>query len=165
VAGPASSPSAIIIADSERLNRDVDTLPLRTIESAVGMYMAIKAISTPEARAVARPSNVAAGLCRSMFVACEQGQIAKAQRLSNPITELTYALFREPNPVPLKYALSLLGLMSPGVRLVRLPLVELADRAKIEIRVVMAEVCDENAEDMIGSMCGPGHGNRRVVAG
>jgi Dihydrodipicolinate synthetase family len=161
VAGPASSPSAIIIADSERLNRD-DTLPLRTIESAVGMYMAIKAIATPEARAVARPSNVAPGLCRSMFLACEQGQIAKAQRLSNPITQLTYALFREPNPVPLKYALSLLGLMSPGVRL---PVVELADQAKIEIRVVMAEVCDENAEDMIGSMCGPGHGNRRVVAG
>jgi 4-hydroxy-tetrahydrodipicolinate synthase len=126
------------------------------------MYMAIKAIATPEARAVARPSKVAPGLCRSMFLACEQGQIAKAQRLSNPITQLTYALFREPNPVPLKYALSLLGLMSPWVRL---PVVELADQAKIEIRVVMAEVCDENAEDMIGSMCGPGHGNRRVVAG
>jgi 4-hydroxy-tetrahydrodipicolinate synthase len=107
-------------------------------------------------------SNVAPGLCRSMFLACEQGQIAKAQRLSNPITQLTYALFREPNPVPLKYALSLLGLMSPWVRL---PLVELADRAKIEIRAVMAKMCDENAEDMIGSMCGPGHGNRRVVAG
>jgi dihydrodipicolinate synthase/N-acetylneuraminate lyase len=82
--------------------------------------------------------------------------------LSNPITQLTYALFREPNPVPLKYALSLLGLMSPWVRL---PLVELADRAKIEIRAVMAKMCDENAEDVIGSMCGPGHGNRCAVAG
>jgi hypothetical protein len=51
--------------------------------------------------------------------------------------------------------------MSPRVRL---PLVELADQAKIEIRAVMAKVCDENAE-VIGSMCGPGHGNRRAVAG
>jgi hypothetical protein len=52
--------------------------------------------------------------------------------------------------------------MSPKVRL---PLVELADQAKAEIGTVMAKVCDENAEDMIGSMCGPGHGNRRAVAG
>jgi len=62
-------------------------------------------------------SNVAPGLCRTMFLACKQGQMAKAQRLGDPIAQLTYALFREPNPVPLKYALSLLGLMSPKVRL------------------------------------------------
>jgi hypothetical protein len=52
--------------------------------------------------------------------------------------------------------------MSPKVRL---PLVELADQAKAETRAVMAKVCDENGEDMIGTMCGPGHGNRRAVAG
>jgi 4-hydroxy-tetrahydrodipicolinate synthase len=49
-------------------------------------------------------SNVVPGLCRSMFLACKQGQMVKAQRLGNPIAQLTYALFREPNPVPLKYA-------------------------------------------------------------
>jgi 4-hydroxy-tetrahydrodipicolinate synthase len=102
-------------------------------------------------------SNVAPGRCRNMFLACKHGQMAKAQRLGDQIAQLTYALFREPNPVPLKYALSLLGLMSPKVRL---PLVELADRAKAEVAGVMAKMCDESAQDMIGRMCGAGHGNR-----
>ena len=105
-------------------------------------------------------SNVAPGLCRSMFLACKQGQMVNAQRLGNAIAQLTYALFREPNPVPLKYALSLLGLMSPKVRL---PLVEPADQAKAEIAAVMAKMCDENAEDMIGRMCRPKHCNHQVL--
>jgi 4-hydroxy-tetrahydrodipicolinate synthase len=105
-------------------------------------------------------SNVAPGLCRSMFLACKQGQAAKAQWFANPIAQLTYALFREPNPVPLKYALSLLGLMSPKVRL---PLVELADRAKAEVAAVMSKLCDENAEHLIGRMCRDQHGNRRAA--
>jgi 4-hydroxy-tetrahydrodipicolinate synthase len=107
-------------------------------------------------------SNVAPGLCRSMFLACKQGQTVVAQRLGNPIAQLTYALFREPNPVPLKYALSLLGLTSPKVRL---PLVGLADQAKVEIAAVMAKLCDENPECIIGAMSGPKHCNHRVVAG
>jgi 4-hydroxy-tetrahydrodipicolinate synthase len=104
-------------------------------------------------------SNVAPGLCRSVFLACKLGQTTKAQRLGNPIAQLTYALFREPNPVPLKYALSLLGLMSPKVRL---PLVELADQAKAEIAAVVAKMCDENAEDMIGRTSRPKHFNHQV---
>ncbi len=106
-------------------------------------------------------SNAAPGLCRSMFLACKHGHLAKAQRLGIPIAQLTYALFREPNPVPLKYALSRLGLMSPKVRL---PLVELADQSKAEIAAVMAKMCDENAEAMIGGMSGAGRGDRRAVA-
>src|ERR1700748_2152886 len=90
-------------------------------------------------------SNVAPGTCRGMFLACKQGQTATAQRLGSQIAQLTYALFREPNPVPVKYTLSLLGLMSPKVRL---PLVELADRAKAEIAAIVAKMCDENEEDM-----------------
>jgi hypothetical protein len=88
--------------------------------------------------------------------------MAKAEQLGNPIAQLTYALFREPNPVPLKYALSLLGLTSPKVRL---PLVGLADQAKVEIAAVMAKLCDENPECIIGAMCGPKHCDQRVVAG
>jgi 4-hydroxy-tetrahydrodipicolinate synthase len=108
-------------------------------------------------------SNVAPGLCRALYLACRQEQMSKAQRLSNPIAQLTYALFREPNPVPLKYALSLLGLMSPKVRL---PLVELADRSKGEIAAVMSKLCDEMSDCMIGTMRGRQHGEGRVaVAG
>jgi 4-hydroxy-tetrahydrodipicolinate synthase len=58
-------------------------------------------------------SNVAPGLCRDMFLTLRQGQITRAQRLSHPIAQLTAALFRETNPAPVKFALSLFGLMTP----------------------------------------------------
>ena len=67
-------------------------------------------------------SNVAPGLCRSMFLECKRGQMARARRLAIPFSRLTAALFRESSPAPLKYALSLFGLMLPNARL---PLVEL----------------------------------------
>ena len=69
-------------------------------------------------------SNLAPGMCRNMFLACRQGQITSAQRWAVPIAKLTAVLFRETSPAPLKYALSLLGLMSAKVRL---PLVEVTD--------------------------------------
>jgi 4-hydroxy-tetrahydrodipicolinate synthase len=97
-----------------------------------------------------------------MFLACKQGQTARAQRLGNSISQLTYALFRDPNPVPLKYALSLLGLMSPKVRL---PLVELADQTKAEVAAIMSKLCDENEEPLIVRMCRPQNAIRRAAAG
>jgi len=60
-------------------------------------------------------SNVAPGLCHDMFLTSRQGQITRAQRLSYPIMQLTAALFRETNPAPVKFALSLFGLMAPRV--------------------------------------------------
>jgi 4-hydroxy-tetrahydrodipicolinate synthase len=107
-------------------------------------------------------SNIAPGLCRSMFLACRQGQIATAQRWAVPIAKMTAALFRETSPAPLKYALSLLGLMSPKVRL---PLVELTSQSKAEVAAVMAHICDHYAEHLIGKMCEPEHVGRRAVAG
>jgi 4-hydroxy-tetrahydrodipicolinate synthase len=107
-------------------------------------------------------SNVAPGLCRNMFLACRQGQIASAQRWAVPVAKLTVALFRETSPAPLKYALSLLGLMSPQVRL---PLVEMTDPTKANVAAVMASVCGDYSDYVIGKMCGAGHGDRRAVAG
>src|ERR1700734_2599908 len=66
-------------------------------------------------------SNVAPGLCRNMFLAWRQGQWARAQRLARAAAPVTAALFRESNPVPLKHALALLGLISPAVRLPLVP--------------------------------------------
>jgi 4-hydroxy-tetrahydrodipicolinate synthase len=97
-----------------------------------------------------------------MFLACRQGQIATAQRWAVPIAKMTAALFRETSPAPLKYALSLLGLMSPKVRL---PLVELTSQSKAEVAAVMAHICDHYAEHLIGKMCEPEHVGRRAVAG
>ena len=97
-------------------------------------------------------SNVAPGLCRNMFLAWRQGPAARAQRLARPIAQLTAALFCETNPVALKYALSLFGLMSPRVRL---PLVELSDQYKPGIAAILTELCDTCAGAMIGRIGGP----------
>jgi len=103
-------------------------------------------------------SNVAPSLCRNMFLECKQGQMSRAQRLAIPFTQLTAALFRESNPAPLKYALSLLGLMSPKVRL---PLVELTNPTKAELTGILAQVCDGYSVSMIGKSRGPAHSNVR----
>ena len=93
-------------------------------------------------------SNIAPGLCRNLFLAWKQGQSVRAQRLARPIAELTAVLFRETNPVPLKQALALLGLMSSAVRL---PLVGLSEPHRIELSEVLFRMCREHAQQMIGS--------------
>lgn len=94
-------------------------------------------------------SNVAPGLCQSMYLGWKHGQSVRAQRLARPLAQLTAVLFRETNPVPVKHALSLLGLMSPAVRL---PLVGLSDQSRAELSQVLFRMCDEYSEHMIGSL-------------
>jgi 4-hydroxy-tetrahydrodipicolinate synthase len=106
-------------------------------------------------------SNAALGLCRDMFLAWKQGQTARAQRPALALAQLTSALFRESNPVPLKYALSLFGLMSPTVRL---PLVELSDQSKTEVAGVLARLCDAYSGSMIGKIGGSIRASRRVMS-
>jgi 4-hydroxy-tetrahydrodipicolinate synthase len=107
-------------------------------------------------------SNLAPGLCRNMFLACRQGQITSAQRWATPVAKLTAMLFRETSPAPLKYALSLLGLMSPKLRL---PLVELTSQTKVEVAAVVKQACEGYADHVIGKLCDSKHYSRRVVAG
>jgi 4-hydroxy-tetrahydrodipicolinate synthase len=97
-------------------------------------------------------SNIAPDLCRNMFLAGKLGQIATARRMASPVIDLTATLFRETNPVPVKYALSLFGLMSPRVRL---PLVELGTQARIEIADIIERMSDAYSGSMIGKIGGP----------
>jgi len=92
-------------------------------------------------------SNVAPGICRDMFLAWKQGSAARAQRLTLALAKLTAVLFLESNPVPLKCALSLFGLVSPKVRL---PLVELSEQTKAAIASVLLEFYDKHS--LIGKM-------------
>jgi 4-hydroxy-tetrahydrodipicolinate synthase len=108
-------------------------------------------------------SNVAPGLCRNMFLAWRQGQIARARRLAGSIAQLTTALFRETNPVPVKYALSLCSVASPKVRL---PLVELGEQSKVEVGSVLARLYDEYPDSMITKLSGSiGVAHSRVMTG
>jgi 4-hydroxy-tetrahydrodipicolinate synthase len=92
-------------------------------------------------------SNVAPGICRSMYLAWRHAQSARATRLWRVLDQLTEALFRETNPSPVKFALGQLGLILPTVRL---PLVELRQETKDEIRALLAWLPDEYGPLLIG---------------
>ncbi len=93
-------------------------------------------------------ANVAPGLCRSMYLALKQSQIGQAQRLAFVVAKLTDALFVETNPAPLKFALSLAGLLSSRVRL---PLVEPTGASKGRIAIVLAEMRERYRYYLIGN--------------
>jgi 4-hydroxy-tetrahydrodipicolinate synthase len=107
-------------------------------------------------------SNVAPGLCRNMFLTLRQGQITRAQRLGQPIAQLTAALFRESSPAPVKFALSLFGNMASSVRL---PLVELSQEAKAEVTAVLGRLCNDHSSSMIGKLGASIRTGRRLMAG
>jgi 4-hydroxy-tetrahydrodipicolinate synthase len=85
-------------------------------------------------------SNVAPELCLEVFSSCRQGRLQAARYLHSRLAPLTSALSRE-SPAALKYALCLLGFMSPTTRL---PIVELADSAKAEVAGAIAGIGDED---------------------
>jgi 4-hydroxy-tetrahydrodipicolinate synthase len=96
-------------------------------------------------------SNVAPELCRVIFSSCRQGRLQSARYLQNRLAPLTAALGKE-SPAALKYALCLLGCMSPRTRL---PIVELADAAKGEVASALAEIGDEDLACPSESWHGP----------
>ncbi len=90
--------------------------------------------------AISGISNVAPDLCQAIFSSCRQGRLQTARYLQSRLGPLTASLTRE-SPAALKYALSLLGFMSPGTRL---PIVELGDCAKAEVANAIAAIGDED---------------------
>lgn len=84
-------------------------------------------------------SNIAPSLCRDLYLAIRAKHFAKAQRLADALTDLNNALILEPDPVPLKYALSLNGLCSPKVRL---PMVDASLPTQLRIKDAMHHLQD-----------------------
>ncbi|MGN7661810.1 MAG: 4-hydroxy-tetrahydrodipicolinate synthase [Anaplasma sp.] len=79
-------------------------------------------------------SNIAPEAALELYQLLRLSKLDEAQSVSCNFLELSKALFCEPNPVPTKYALSLMGRISPKVRL---PLVELADESKLLVRTTL----------------------------
>ena len=75
-----------------------------------------------------------------MFSNCRLGRPQTARYLQDRLVPLTAAFTKE-SPAALKYALCLLGFMSPATRL---PIVELADAAKAEVASAIAAIGDED---------------------
>jgi 4-hydroxy-tetrahydrodipicolinate synthase len=103
-------------------------------------------------------SNIAPDLCRAIFSSCRQGRLQSARYLQSRLAPLTAALAKE-SPAALKYALCLLGFISPGTRL---PIVELGDEAKAEVAGALAAIGDEDLGCPVESW--HGHGIHRDVA-
>ena len=97
-------------------------------------------------------SNIAPGLCRDLFDALTGGRLAEAHRLSRCFMTLTTALACSVNPGPIKYALSVFGLMSAAMRL---PLTQLREHDQREVAMVCRKLHDFGASLSIaaGSEC------------
>ncbi len=74
-------------------------------------------------------SNIAPRLCADLQEASLSGDYAKALAIQDRLTALQAALFVESNPVPVKYGLARLGMMSDEVRLPLVPATEVAKGA------------------------------------
>lgn len=72
-------------------------------------------------------ANIAPALCAKMQEACLSGDWETARSLHQKLVPLHDALFVEPNPIPVKYALSRLGFIENEIRL---PLVQASDKTK-----------------------------------
>lgn len=80
-------------------------------------------------------ANIAPDLCAQLQAATLKGDFAGALALQDRLTPLNEVLFRDVNPGPVKYALSLMGLCTEELRL---PLVPPPPAVKDEVRRVLA---------------------------
>jgi 4-hydroxy-tetrahydrodipicolinate synthase len=89
-------------------------------------------------------ANVTPDLCGAIHSSLRQGRLQTARYLQRRLTVLQACLAKE-SPAALKYALSLLGLMRPSIRL---PLVELDEPCKAAVARALMDVADE---DLLGA--------------
>ncbi len=79
-------------------------------------------------------ANVAPKLMHEMITAAHDHDINKALILNNKLMLLHQKLFVEANPIPVKWALTQMGLIEPGIRL---PLVALSAASQAAVREAM----------------------------
>jgi 4-hydroxy-tetrahydrodipicolinate synthase len=79
-------------------------------------------------------ANVAPRAMHDMCVAAMAGRHAEAAALNEKLMPLHLAMFVEPNPIPVKWAMARLGLMGRGIRL---PLTPLSERLEDELLAAM----------------------------
>jgi 4-hydroxy-tetrahydrodipicolinate synthase len=82
-------------------------------------------------------SNIIPKEVSDLVAAWSAGNVAEAQRLHQKFYPLFKDLFIEPNPVPVKFAMSRSGKITPDVRL---PLCEMADATREKL-IATLEAC------------------------
>ncbi|SFU75991.1 4-hydroxy-tetrahydrodipicolinate synthase [Pseudoduganella namucuonensis] len=81
-------------------------------------------------------ANVAPRAMHELCKAAMEGDVAKAVEINNKVFPLHLKLFVEPNPLPVKWALTEMGMMPAGIRL---PLVPLAAEYHETVRGALRE--------------------------
>lgn len=82
-------------------------------------------------------ANIVPRLMHDLCDACFAGDVTRAIGINNLLLPLHNALFTEPNPLPIKWAMTQLNLIPDGIRL---PLVTLSHHAQEQVRNAMREV-------------------------
>jgi 4-hydroxy-tetrahydrodipicolinate synthase len=82
-------------------------------------------------------SNLVPALCEELHSAWTCGNDAGARGIARILAPLTAALFAESNPIPVKWALKLLGFMSAELRL---PLCEASDTTRVAVAEVLSRL-------------------------
>ncbi len=80
--------------------------------------------------------NVAPGLVHEMIMAAMAGEKEKAEQIDAKLMGLHQALFIESNPIPVKWAVAEMGLMSQGIRL---PLTWLSEVNQPQVKAAMQQ--------------------------
>ena len=81
-------------------------------------------------------ANVAPKNMHLMCAAAIRGDVEAARKLNNLMVPLSQQLFVESNPIPVKWALSEMGMIPPGIRL---PLVQLSEGCKEGVRKALKD--------------------------
>jgi 4-hydroxy-tetrahydrodipicolinate synthase len=82
-------------------------------------------------------SNAAPRLVAQLTELCAAGDFAAARTVHHQLAEWTTAAFVEPNPIPVKAALAMMGRIS---NVLRLPLVPLAEKFETTVRAALVSV-------------------------
>jgi 4-hydroxy-tetrahydrodipicolinate synthase len=80
-------------------------------------------------------ANVVPRLCANMFVALREGDLPRARSVHDKLMPLNAALFLEPSPAGIKYAMSKLGLCTDELRM---PLSPVTESARVAIDHALA---------------------------
>lgn len=120
--------------DMKRLNRIRQLVPENFMLYSGDDFTALEFIENGGNGVVTVSGNVAPKLMSKMCRAALAGENDKAKELDARLQPLNKALFLESNPIPLKWALAEMGLISPALRL---PLTPYAEKFHAGMRQAM----------------------------
>jgi len=121
--------------DMQRLSQIQHLVPEDFMLYSGDAFTALEFIENGGNGVVTVCGNVAPRLMADMCRAALAGESKKAKQLDDKLQPLNKALFLESNPIPVKWALAEMGLISPGIRL---PLTSYAEEYHAEMRQAMA---------------------------